>query len=358
MKRATSSDIFVNARFLTQRTTGVQRYAIEISKRLKKMRPSIRFLTPKGVVHEALAKALDAEVITGGTGPVWEQLVLPKRARGSRLINMCNSAPLFYPRQIVVVHDAAVYAVPGAYSRPFTLWYRTMHAVLARGKSKLLTVSQFSRTELCKYLPLLPEDINIVSPSAEHIVAVETDESILDRLCLRQRPFLLAVGSRSPHKNFERLNRALSALGKVEFETVVVGLANRKVHAGESEAVRCDNLRYVGFVSDAELAALYAEADAFIHPAYYEGFGIPPIEAMVQGCPVICSQAASLPEICQDAAIYFDPFCERDIRTKVTRLMSDSALRVTMRERGLERAAAFSWENSAEHILEHAEALD
>lgn len=343
----------VNARFLTQPVVGVQRYAVEIAKRLKVLRPDTRFLTPKGVIHQELAEVLGAEVTGRLTGHAWEQLELPFIIRGGPLLSLCNTGPIFHPRQVVTLHDASPFAVPEAYSGAFRTWYGILFRSLGRSARGILTISNFSKAQLQRYVRTPERKLEVVHLGREHILATPPDPGILDRHHLRERPFLLAVGSSSPHKNFSRLVHALEKLGETSFSVVIAGGSNPKVHAAAGDLP--DSVEHAGYVSDGELRALYEHAAGFIHPAYYEGFGIPPLEAMTLGCPVLCSNAASLPEVCGAAALYFDPFDEADISAKIQRLMQDQNLQTRLRTLGSARAERFSWDRTTCEVLRFTE---
>lgn len=347
-------NIVVNARFLTQRITGVQRYAIEVSRRLKRLAPTTRFLSPTGVMHPAIAEELGAEQVGRLHGHAWEQFELPRHLEGAGLIGLCNAAPITVSRQIVTIHDAAPFSVPEAYSRAFRLWYRFTGAQLARRARKIVTDSQFSASELHRHLRVPLEKIEVVPLGHEHIEALGRDDTVLDRNDLRSRPFLLAVGSQSPHKNFGALVRAAERLGDSSFLFVIAGGADPRVHASSAGALP-SNVRHVGPVSDAALRTLYEHAAGYVHPAYYEGFGLPPLEAMALGCPVLTSRAASLPEVTGDAACYFNPLDDADVLDSIRRFMADDALRAALRIRGRDRAAGFTWDRCAERILDIAQ---
>ena len=343
------TQLFVNARFLTQDVVGVQRYATEISKRLKVLRPDACFLTPRGVKHPELAAQLGAETVGRSSGHVWEQGELLAHTRSGALLSLCNTGPLAHPRQVVTLHDASPFAVPEAYSRAFRSWYRVVFAGLKRTARGLITVSHFSQRELERYCGFRPDRLEVIYEGCEHIFAAPADPGILDRHALYDRPFLLAVGSSSPHKNFGALVRALEKLGETSFGVVIAGGSNPRVHA--TAGTLPENVTHVGFVSDGELRALYEHAAGFVHPAYYEGFGIPPLEAMTLGCPVLVSNAASLPEVCGDAALYFDPFAEHDIAAKIQTFMQDEGLQARLRTRGTAQAGRFSWDKAAREVL-------
>jgi glycosyltransferase involved in cell wall biosynthesis len=344
--------IFVNARFLTQPITGVQRYAVELSKELKRLRADIRFVAPKNLLHHDLGEQLGVEVCGRLTGHAWEQFELPLYTRKGLLLSFCNTSSLVKRRQLVTLHDAAVFAVPGSYSWAFRNWYKVLFVGLGQVALKVLTDSEFSRQELQRYSRVPAYKLEVVYLGSEHVFGTQADTSILNTYGL-ERPFLLAVGSQSPHKNFDALVEALERLGETDFDVVIAGGVNPRVHARTGTLPQ--SVRHVGFVSDGELRALYENAAGFVHPAYYEGFGLPPLEAMALGCPVIVSKAASLPEVCGAAALYFDPHNPADIADKIRQLMRDETLRQTLRQRGIKQAEQFSWQNCAEQVLDFAE---
>lgn len=353
--RGNANGLIVNARFLTQRMTGVQRYAIEVSRRLKAMCPDIRFLAPKGIIHTAVAQEIGAETVGRLHGHAWEQLELPRYLAGSGLINLCNAAPITVTRQIVTIHDAAPFAVPEAYSRAFVLWYRFLTRRLGTRAAGIVTVSQFSADELTRYMKIPSTRIDVVPLGSEHVRAVPADVTIIAKHRLDDRPFLLAVGSHSPHKNFAALVRAAERLGDLPFRFVMAGGADPRVHASAPEALTSSHVLHVGSVSDAQLRALYEQAAGYVHPAYYEGFGLPPLEAMTLGCPVLTSNAASLPEVCGDAADYFNPFDNSGIVNAIQTFMRNDARRRQLSVMGLERSKQFSWDNCAQSVLSIAE---
>ena len=342
----------VNARFLTQPITGVQRHAIEVSRRLKRQVPIVRFLSPASVIHPELAQELGAEQVGRLRGHAWEQLELPRHLNGAGLVSLCNAAPIAVERQIVTIHDAAPFSVPEAYGRVFRTWYRVMIRQLGRRACAIMTDSQFSAGELERCAGIAPAKVSVVSLGCDHVRQIASDEGVLDRYDLRGRPFLLAVGSRSPHKNFTALLRAAERLGNAPFLFVIAGGTSPRIHAtGRAGELPAAHIRHVGRVSDEELRALFEHAVGYVHPAYYEGFGLPPVEAMALGCPVLSSNAASLPEVLGDAASYFDPFDDADIAVAIGRFMADDALRADLRVRGLARAATFTWDRCAEQVL-------
>ncbi|NTS66797.1 glycosyltransferase family 4 protein [Sphingomonas sp. HHU CXW] len=350
------SRLVVNARFLTQPITGVQRHAVEVSRRLRHMLPNVRFVTPGGVLHADLACELGAEQVGRTHGHLWEQAELPRYLDGAPLLSLCNAAPIALTRQIVTIHDAAPFSVPQAYSRPFRTWYRFMIRALGQRSSAIMTDSKFSADELMRRADIPTDKLTVVPLGCDHILATGRNQAVLDRHELRGRRYLLAVGSSSPHKNYAALLRVARHMSNQPFLFVIAGGTSARVHAIEDEVDanpgRSDShIRHVGRVTDAELRTLYEHADGYVHPSYYEGFGLPPLEAMALGCPVMSARAGSLPEVLSDGALYFDPHDDADMAAAIARFMDDAVLRDRLRDRGLIRAAAHSWDRTAQEVL-------
>lgn len=345
---------YLNGKFTAQQTTGVQRAAACLVGALDELLaagegPAGRWvlLCPPGAAPPRLRRI---EVCTGG--PVgslhrWEQAWLPWAARGGLLVNLAGSAPWFGRRQVVTIHDAAVWDHPEAYTRAFVAWYRLLFRRMARRAEAVFTVSAFSRARLQACLsPRAP--LAVVPNGCDHLDGVVPDTAWLERLGLAGRPFLLAVASANPTKNLERLVRAFAAVSAGRhLALVIAGGRNARVFAGEGGLADPPGVLRPGPLGDAQLKALYGQALALAFPSLYEGFGIPPLEAMRCGCPVIASTSASLPEVCGDAALLVDPQSERAIAEALERVVDEPALRADLRERGRARAAAFTWDASA-----------
>jgi glycosyltransferase involved in cell wall biosynthesis len=346
--------VFINGRFLTQPVTGVQRYAREVVAALDALlaeRAPDRTAVEVTLLAPPTAEAMPLEWIAfrragRRSGHAWEQLELPGLSRGGVLLNLCNTAPLAGGAQVVTLHDAAVYRVPRAYSAAFRVWYRVLWKGLAHAAPVICTVSEFSRRELAACLGIPPSRIRVTTESGEHVLATAADARILDAHDLHARPYVLAVSTANPSKNFAAVVRAIELLGERGFDFVVAGGVDPRVFARAAAPLPAA-VKRVGYVSDAELRALYEHAACFVYPSLYEGFGLPPLEAMLCGCPVLASDAASIPEVCGDAALYCDAWSPGDLAAKLGALMREPALRRTLAERGRAHAARFSWRRAA-----------
>ena len=359
--------ITINGRFLTQSITGVQRYAIEIVKALDNLfdagdidpdQISFELLAPRGANCDLRLKHIPLRCVGHLSGHLWEQFELPFYVGRKPLISLCNAAPLLKRNQIVTIHDASVFANPRTYPFAFRAWYKFLLRGICRAARKIVTDSSFSKSEIMRYCGIDESRIQVILLGKEHIFAVPADAGIIERNQLSEKPYILAVSSVTPNKNFRSIVRAIELLDKVDFDIVIAGGANPRVFS-QSDLSLPDTVKHLGYVSDGELRALYEHAACFVFPSFYEGFGLPPLEAMACGCPVIVSNAASLPEVCGDAALYCDPHSPEDIAAKISQLIHDPALQDDLRGKGLERAALYSWDKTAKMTMEVLEeALD
>ncbi len=292
---------------------GVERWARELAARL-----TARVLAPPAALsHRA--------------GQVWEQAALPVLARRAEvLLNPANLAPLAFPRNVVVIHDAAVLRSPEWYSPAYVRWQRLVLPRIARGALRVVTVSAFSRDELASLLGL---QAVIVPGGVDHARFVPGPART-------DRPYVLTVASRTARKNLGALAETARRLAGDGIELVAVG-GDRPQFTGERLPVRS-----LGHVPDDELPALYAGAAAFVLPSLYEGFGLPCLEAMACGTPVVASDTTALPETCGDAALLVDPTDQVAIAEAVLCAVGNEDLAA----RGLRRASEFSWDRTVAEL--------
>ena len=360
------SPVFINGKFCAQRMTGVQRYAWSLlsalDARLAARTSASRWtlLLPTQAPAPGLRAIKVRRVPWRGPGGLhgWEQAALPRAARGGRLVNLAGSAPAFAVRsQVCVMHDAALFDQPQAYTLVFRSWYRWLFRHLARlPTTALVTVSAFSRDRLAMALRVAGERFSIVAGAGEHLDGVVADTSVLAAHGLDRQPFVLAVGSRNPTKNLARLVQAWRLLARADLRLVLVGGVNPRVFEGRGEGAAAPGVVDLGTVDDATLKALYQRALALAFPSLYEGFGLPLLEAMHNGCPVVASSAAAVREVCGDAAVYCDALAPQSIAAALRDLIDRPARRDEMRQRGRSRARQFGWDASAQSMLGLAEA--
>lgn len=349
-------EFLVNGRFMGRPTTGVERFAREVllalDAHLEELLPGAELVLacPRGT--PTTLSLTHGRVVEVGSrqGHAWEQWDLARYRRELPLISLCNTAPLFRQRQIAVLHDAAVFSLPAAYGWKFRLAYKFLHRALARLGTPLLTVSAFSQQELSRHLGVRAAEIGVVPESGEHMLRLTPDDRILDRHGLRMRPYVLAVSSNHLGKNFGFVAEALLRLGQPPFDVVVAGGGNSAVFS-QRGADLPSFIKRVGYVSDEELSSLYQHAACFVFPSLYEGFGLPPMEAMTLGCPVLAADAASIPEVCGTAATYFDPR-DPDSFLQALRgvMMSTRDQTQTRRAQSVSHSKRWTWRQAAEAL--------
>lgn len=355
---AHGSPVIFNGRFLQRPVTGVERFAIETLRALDDLISANEIQTgplliavPRGTQVKVAFKHIEVAEVGRLQGYPWEQVELPLFAGRRLLVNLCNTGPVCKRHQAVVIHDAAVFAVPQAYGTAFKLVYKCMHRLLAWRGARILTVSEFSRQELARYLNIAADRITVLPEGGEHVLRVQPDDGILQKARLQDRPFVLAVSSAQANKNFGLVARALAPMGDPGFDVVVAGGTNPAVFAGQGEAMPAF-VKHVGYVSDGELASLYKHAACFVFPSLYEGFGIPPLEAMARGCPVVASRAASIPEVCGDAAVYFDPRDAQSFLVALHQVMGSESTQVELKVLAHQRSQLWTWPNAARSLVQ------
>ncbi|WHA42864.1 glycosyltransferase family 4 protein [Agrobacterium larrymoorei] len=347
--------VFINGRFLTQKTSGVQRFAREIitalDKRLSEDKTSESWilLTPESDADILPLSTIRQQKIGSRSGHLWEQTDLYRAAKSGKLVNLCNSGPVLHGRSLTVIHDAMIFRTPENFSWKYRLAHSTLGYLLAR-RGEIATVSAFSKSEL--EATIGARDVLVIPNSCEHMAKIGADASVLSRLELEREKYLLFVGSPTPNKNICKAIEAIRMMGERAPKFVVVGAAASSVFQAKGEAEQgSDRVIFTGRLSDEEIVALYANAGALLFPSLYEGFGIPPLEAMFLGCPVLSSDIPPTREVCGNAAIYFDPTKAEDMVRAIDAIMNDPNRRTEMIELGHARAQKFSWDGSAEKLL-------
>lgn len=279
------------------------------------------------------------------------------------LLHVQYTAPPRCPCPVVAtIHDLSFEHLPETFNRRSRAQLRLTVRRTARNAARILTLSEFSRRDIIDTYKIDPERISVTPAAAPPNFAPVTDETELRRIRTAygiERDYILALGSIQPRKNLVRLIKAYSSLspGRAQAELPLLVLAGKRgwlesetMRAAEKSKARKD-IRFIGYVPDADLPALYSAASCFAYPSYFEGFGLPVVEAMQCGTPVIASDNTSLPEIVADAGVLVDPFDETKIAEALIRLVSKPEDRAHFRARGLERAREFNWKKTAQTTL-------
>ena len=323
-------EIVVNGRFLTRRVTGVERYGREI---LRLIGNRCRVERPRRDWN-------------GAAGHAWEQVVLPARIGPQSILwSPANTGPLAVRSQILTIHDLSPLEHPEWFRCSFSNWYRLFWPMLARHVKKILAPSETVKRKVVarfgvERVIVAPEGVDT---SVFHPKARGNTHELPGR-------YILFLGSLAPRKNLAGLLRAWDAIGR-EFPDTWLVVAGAEGTVFRTEILpRAERVHYLGYVADADLPALYAGAAAFALPSFDEGFGLPALEAMACGAPVIVSDGGALPEVAGDAALVF-PLSEPDgLAQALKACLRDEGLRASLREKGLARVKNYSWQRTANLI--------
>lgn len=338
--------IIINARFLTQPITGVQRYGIEICKELKKLKADLVFVTPNDVIHDQLFRELKAKKIGFFKGHLWEQIDLKifVNKHKALLLSLGNTAPLFLKKQVVTIHDLSVFQNPEWHSFLFRSWYRFMIPKIAKKSVHIITVSNSSKKELIEILKI-PKDKITVAYNGISEIFIQSDDTPVPTNNLDFN-YILTVSSHHPRKNFKKLIAAFNALHISGLNLVIVGNFNKHFKSKDWEYDKNENIVFMKGVDDNNLLTLYQNAEFFIYPSLYEGFGIPIIEAAAQGVKLCVSSIPVFKEICESNAIYFDPKDPTDITDKIQKCIKSN--NYPSKNHFIEK---FSWRKSSIEIM-------
>jgi glycosyltransferase involved in cell wall biosynthesis len=350
----------INGRFLTQPMTGVQRYAHEIvcalDSLIAEQHPlsrglEIELVVPPGAESPRRHEAIASRSVGRFGGHTWEQAVLPANLNDGGLLSLCNTGPLTAGKHIVCMHDANMWNTPKSYSLAFRALYRTLLPALGRTALQVATVSAYSRDEIARYKIAPFERTFLAANGHEHALRWKPRHSEATRAAASRETIVL-IGSSVPHKNTGFILGMAQRLADAGLRVAVVGQADPRVFKSAGPAAEMANVSWLGRISDGELAALLQDSMCLAFPSLTEGFGLPALEAMAIGCPVVVSDRASLPEVCGDAALYARPDDEKAWLDRFVRLKNSQQLRFQMISKGRARSVRFSWRNSALRYLQ------
>lgn len=352
--------VLINGRFLGKKVTGVQRFGREVLRVLDQRvlqddlpdtlkGVNFEVVVPSGEASKLDYSALSVKELPWGSGHFWEQGALAWYDGGAALVSLCNAGPLFRKRHLAVVHDAAVFRMPGSYGWKYRSFHKLIGHALSR-TAKLATVSEFSRRELSHFLNVRADHISVLGNSADHFREMQPSFDAIDRMSLGDKRFFLIIGSENKSKNISLVREAVALRPDDDWLVVVVGGKDNAVFRSDAR-IASDRFVYPGRLADEEIAGLAQRALALIFPSLYEGFGIPPLEAMTLGCPVAVSDIAPCREVCGEAALYFDPHDPASLAKIMTEIADGAYDRQSMIQAGLQQSLKFTWSGVVDGLL-------
>jgi len=334
--------IVVNLRSQAAALTGVQRYTHELCAR---MNGDIEAIAPRRPLH-------------GFRGHLWEQAILPI-AVGRRLLwSPANTGPLAATRQVLTVHDVAPLDHPEWFGSRFAAWYGWMTPILARRAVRVITVSEFSKQRLMAAAGIEASRIEVIPNGVDarfHPCEDDAIRGMRNRLRLPTEQYILSLGSIEPRKNLSALLLAWAAcLVHIpdNIWLVIAGSAGgQHIFSSSTLGDIPPRVYATGFIPDEELPALYSGALAFAYPSIYEGFGLPALEAMAAGKPIIAANTTALPELAGDAGMLVDVSDPQAIAKAIITVVQEKNLRAELGSRALRRSQLFTWERAAKSTL-------
>jgi glycosyltransferase involved in cell wall biosynthesis len=349
------ASILIDLRMVRGRLHGIARYALELARRLPALAPDLRFMGL--TAPEGLPEGLGALAPSIPLHRARADFLAPLREQPTLLADLLQLSPdLFHAtsfslpglwpgRLVATLHDANHLALPENYSPVHTLYYRLIVGPRARRASALLTVSEFSREELARHLGLSPYRLQVIAPGVDSLYQPPTPSEVaafLQRRALPER-YLAAVGNPKAHKNLGLLAKLAPRL-----PIPIVLLAGK---GAARELGFPESTRELTELPEAEMPLFYGTAQALLLPSRYEGFGLPALEAMAAGCPVVAANASALPEVTGEAALLVPPDDLPAWSEAVLRLLRDDRLRESLVEKGRERASRYTWDACATRTL-------
>ncbi|WP_340616650.1 glycosyltransferase family 4 protein [Xenorhabdus entomophaga] len=337
-------NVFINTRILSGRITGVQRYLSSILDQIDK-----EIFT---CIHPQIS-------MTGAKGHLWEQLYLPLNlstfmSKNNVLWSPSNTGPLYTPcRHVVTIHDLASIEHPEWTTRSFSTLYRFITPKIVKNCDSIIAVSAYTKNRLIDFYNIPSSKIHVIHNGIDERFSVIEDKSklsyIYEKYSLPEGKLILTVSSIEPRKNIYRLLSAWEKISSSLNDThlIIAGSKNDRIFKDAGISNIPDRVHFTGYIDDIDLVNLYNCATAFIYVPLYEGFGLPPLEAMACGLPVITSNVASLPEVVGTAAILVDPFNTNDIASAMIEIIQNNKLSKDLSQMSIARATKFSWNKTA-----------
>ncbi|OUY06685.1 glycosyltransferase family 4 protein [Acinetobacter populi] len=333
--------MYLNTRNLVGHTTGVQRYTKKIIDNW----------------NDSLIQPISPQenFASGLKGHFWEQFILPRQCKDQKLL-WCpsNTGPLSYMNQVVTIHDTVPFDHPEWLNPKFVWWYKFLQPKLAHKVKHIITISEFSKNKIIEHLNISEEQVSVIYNGVDLVERNFNDQE--ENKFLNLPPYILSVGSLEPRKNLLRLISAFIQYKKEtksEIQLVIVGKkgVSRVFSDVGFNEIDTEDIIFTGHVSDSELRHLYKSALGFCYPSLYEGFGLPPLEAMQFSVPVLTSNSTAIKELCENRAILIDPTSIDSIAEGIFDLLN-GGVSPDIINSNLEYVQSLSWDNCARQTLQ------
>ena len=301
------SKFLINGKFLAQRTTGVQRVARELLNALDQLASEGDFLlvVPANAIDVPYFRNVKVLRTNTPASIFFDQIKIPLLSIKMKIpaLHLCHTGPFLKP-DYVMIHDANVEVNPQWFTKKIVVWYKFVHWVCAKRAKKIFTVSDFSKKELSIVYKIPQSKIVNVGNGWQHVEKNKVDDSVVAKYGLECKKFFFSLGTKAPHKNLKWIYEYAT---KHPSEIFAISGASYGRIFGKIDMLVPPNVRFLGYLSDSDVKSLMQNCKAFLFPSFYEGFGIPPLEAMSTGCPVVVSDIPVMHEIFGESVHYIDP---------------------------------------------------
>lgn len=356
--------LIFNGKFYSGRLNGVHRVADRLIRQIDHIltaqpmseRKRARIYLPAERTWSPHLETIEIVEDSRANSQRWEQMTLPGLAADGILINLCNLAPLRHRRKLLLVHDAQFLFSDSSYPTLQRLGYTYLIPLMASRAQRVLTVSEYSKRILDVSHVSASERTSVLYNGVDHMLDAVSQPTTLAEFGIEPQRYVMIFGSPKEYKNVDVVFRAFRDPRLIGQTLVVVGEGEAALRAAGLDPP--PGARFVGPIDDGQLRALYEQATCLAFPSKTEGFGLPPLEGMLLGCPAVVAPAGAIPEVCHDAVLYASVDDPAEWADAIVTIAADRELRAAKIATGRTRAAHFTWARAGQRLLDMAMTLD